>query len=599
MRGGGGGGGGGRRRIVPRVSNGVSELPMPFDSNSFAAGRRDSDASLCSSRPSSVGGGRGSVAPSALLTDRASQSAALRSVNSYLSSLSAPCSLKPPLPSAREITETLKFLLSRLDFPFSNESLDDDLLLLLRLLRCPIKLPRSALKAPGTPHSWPPLLSALHWLCQLARYSDFLSSCPSDSPSPNDLLLFLSHSYSLFISGDDDAVSALDAEYLQKAEHQAKNASSVVDSLQKECTDLEEKLRALTSGPSRRQALESEKGLLTEDVNKFRAVVDSFGAKVASLERSLGDWERELVAKEGEIRRMKEENEELRKRVDGQAVSARDAERMRREMQAVERNIAESENGLSAMEERALELEASAGRKFKEMEALAERCNQAIRKLKLGNDFQYVLSAEGSSPSKVLGIDYKTTVKPALNSLAEDMKKSSLLKLEELIALQQQTEQNTKILEEKKDQLAGLQSKIEEYETKMSLIRKAMEDHASACAAEAEKIKAECRARERQLETVEKEAEEFLRDSERKLEFAVKESDEETQVCAHELLALIDMVSKYKEYMESTISKMKTDLSETTNAMAEAYKISISAKLSSADLNLGHNGLKRARQPSN
>lgn len=173
---------------------------------------------------------------------------------------------------------------------------------------------------------------------------------------------------------------ALDAEYLQKAEHQAKNAASVVDSLEKESTDLQEKLRALTSGPSRRQALESEKGLLTEDVNKFRAVVDSFGAKVASLERSLGDWERELAAKEGEIRRMKEENEELKKRVDGQAVSARDAERMRREMQAVERDIAESENGLSTMEERALELEAAAGRKFKEMEALAEQCNQAIRK---------------------------------------------------------------------------------------------------------------------------------------------------------------------------------------------------------------------------
>lgn len=69
-------------------------------------------------------------------------------------------------------------------------------------------------------------------------------------------------------------------------------------------------------------------------------------------------------------------------------------------------------------------------------------------------------------------------------------------------------------------------------------------------------------------------------------------------MCAHELLALIDMVSKYKEYMESTISTMKTDLSETTNAMAEAYKTSISAKLSSGDLNLGYNTLKRARQPS-
>lgn len=50
-----------------------------------------------------------------------------------------------------------------------------------------------------------------------------------------------------------------------------------------------------------------------------------------------------------------------------------------------------------------------------------------------------------------------------------------------------------------------------QYETKMNLIRKAMEDHASECAAEAEKIKAEFRAREHQLETVEKEAEDFLR----------------------------------------------------------------------------------------
>lgn len=53
-------------------------------------------------------------------------------------------------------------------------------------------------------------------------------------------------------------------------------------------------------------------------------------------------------------------------------------------------------------------------------------------------------------------------IKPTLISLTEDMKKLSLLKLKELIALQQQTEQNTKILKEKKDQLAGLQSKINE-----------------------------------------------------------------------------------------------------------------------------------------
>lgn len=62
--------------------------------------------------------------------------------------------------------------------------------------------------------------------------------------------------------------------------------------------------------------------------------------------------------------------------------------------------------------------------------------------------------------------------------------------------------------------------------------------------------------------------------SERKLENAVRESDEEVQMCARELLTLIDSVSEYKEFMESTISGMKTDLSEVADAVS-----SLSTKL--------------------
>ncbi|EHA8590264.1 kinetochore protein NDC80 [Cocos nucifera] len=563
----------GRRRRLPKASiAGLSDRAVPFDvGRTFdIGGGRDSDASLCSSRPSSAGGRPSSVA-SALLTDRSSQSAALRSVNAYLSSLSAPTSLRPPLPSGREITDAFRFVLSRLDWPLAD--LDDDLPALLRHLGCPVKLNRSALKAPGTPHAWPPLLSVLYWLVQLARVSDHLAP-PIDQTATNDFLLYVARSYSLFIGGDDDAVADLDDEYLRKAQHQAANATAAVEALEKQANDLEAKLRVLTSGPSRREALERERAMLVEDVKKFQAVVDTWGGKVAAMESALGDWEKELEAKEREIRRICEENEELQKRIDTQTVNVRDAERMKRELQAVERDIAEAESGRNVLEEKAWELEVVVGRKLNELEVLSEQCNQAIRKLKLGNDFQYVLNAGGSSPVEVLGTNYKTILKSALNALAEDTKKASISKLEESINLQEQSRENVKMLEEKRDHLAALQFKIDDAECRLRLLKNEMEDYASKCAAEAEKMKEEFMAKEHQLCIVEKEAEEFLKNSEQELGDAIRESDEEVQMCAHEILTLIDAVSEYKESMESTISWMKTDLSEVADAVS-----SLSTKL--------------------
>lgn len=83
-------------------------------------------------------------------------------------------------------------------------------------------------------------------------------------------------------------------------------------------------------------------------------------------------------------------------------------------------------------------------------------------RLKLGNGFQYVLNAEGSTPAQVMGIDYKSTVKPGLESFADDIKKNSMAKLEELISLQQESSELTAKIEGKKNRIAALQSNIDE-----------------------------------------------------------------------------------------------------------------------------------------
>lgn len=85
--------------------------------------------------------------------------------------------------------------------------------------------------------------------------------------------------------------------------------------------------------------------------------------------------------------------------------------------------------------------------------------------MKLDNCRQYILNAKGSTPAELMGIDYKSTVKPALDSLADDIKKSSMTKLEDLISLRQQSSENTAKMESRRKNIASLQSHIDEVST--------------------------------------------------------------------------------------------------------------------------------------
>ena len=83
-------------------------------------------------------------------------------------------------------------------------------------------------------------------------------------------------------------------------------------------------------------------------------------------------------------------------------------------------------------------------------------------RLKLHNDFQYEVNANGSTPAKVMGVDYKATVKPELESYADKIRESSKKKFEDMITLQQQSKEMAIKIEDKKNRIAALQSRIDE-----------------------------------------------------------------------------------------------------------------------------------------
>lgn len=69
-----------------------------------------------------------------------------------------------------------------------------------------------------------------------------------------------------------------------------------------------------------------------------------------------------------------------------------------------------------------------------------------------------------------------------------------------------------------------------------------------------------------------------MKTSELRLQEAIRESEEEIQMRARELFTMVDAVSKYKEYVESRISEMKSELAETAVAVSDAHKGSLPAQ---------------------
>ncbi|CAL0309545.1 unnamed protein product [Lupinus luteus] len=540
---------------------------------------RDSDASFASSRPSSAGVGPRSTTFD-LYKDRSFQQSAVSSINSFLSSHNFPITFKSTFPSAKDIHETLRFiLLDLLNFRFNK--LEDDLPLLLKRLNYPFKLNKSILKTPAAPHQWPTFLALIHWLIQIAKFDHHLCSSTNTMSSmvqTNLLHQYTVNSYIRFINGDDDAVDELDHNVRADLVHQREIAEEKVKAAMDEVKRLEAELERMRTEPSRKEALEKEKVLLEDDVNKFYKIIEEFTSRIEQTEKVILEKGKEVDAKMEENGRISEENEEIRRRVESQTFNARDVERMRRELQAVERDIGEAELARNAWEDKSWDLDTSLGHKFKDLEALAMDCNQSLKRLKIGNGIQYQLNSNGTTPAEIMGIDHKLTLKPALNSFADDIQKSSMGKSEELISYQQKFNEIVVRLEEKRNHIATVQSSIDEMEVQLNMKKKEAQDYRSRCSAEAKTMLEDVQVAVHDLNIMEREATDVLKASELKLQEAIKQSEEEIQMRAQELFKLVDSVSKYKEHVSSKISEMNKTLLETATAVSDAYKGSFAAQ---------------------
>ncbi|CAH8296428.1 unnamed protein product [Eruca vesicaria subsp. sativa] len=562
----------GKRKATDIFGGALPPPPPSVEHHRHIPNSRDSDASFASSRPSSIGLTRD------LHTDRSHQSSTIRSINTFLASHNFPISLRAnPVPPVKDISETLKFLLSTVDCPCDTLKWDEDVVFFLKSVNCPFKLTKSTLRAPNSPHNWPNVLAVANWLVQYARFRQYLASNPSVAPDDNSMRLFGFQSFRHFIRNEDDLVNDLDSDFLGKLEAEKASIAETISNCEKVSGELDAKLDALRKGPSRKEALERVKAELEKDVNKFYTMVTERSERTRGMEKVVEEKEKELAAKEEEKERICEENKELKKSVEEQSFNVRDVERMKRELVAVERGVEEAEVARDGWEQKAWELNSKISNQFHQIQRLAIDCNQAMRRLKV--DVQFAVNERGVEPGEVMGVDYKGVVKPALCSLYDGVKEGSMKKVEELVTLQEQASELASKMESRKRLLGSIQLQINEAEEKMRIVKKEAQEFAAKCDLEVKTMAEGLKTEERNLEDVEKEAAEMLKASEVRLEEEAKQSEAEVQATAAKLFALIDSISKHKEYMDSKILEVKTRVADTASAVSEIYKASLKKQL--------------------
>lgn len=72
------------------------------------------------------------------------------------------------------------------------------------------------------------------------------------------------------------------------------------------------------------------------------------------------------------------------------------------------------------------------------------------------------MNPKGSTAAEVMGVDYKSTLKPALESYSQKIKKDSVETLDELILLQHQSSALSADIEGKRYEISTLQSRLDE-----------------------------------------------------------------------------------------------------------------------------------------
>lgn len=304
------------------------------------------------------------------LSDRSFMQACVRNLICYLSEHHFDQAVSQKTlnnPSAKDFQAIFTFLVRQLDPHFQwSGKFEDEVPQLLKRLRYPFTVSKSALYAVGSPHTWPTLLGCLTWMVELLVYdsetklvrdreieaimreagmlgSDDLENVPlcddesviASQAVADERLFFdyLSATYEAFLAGADE-FDAFDNELDAAFENRIKSIQLAVEKLETKMASSQRQLDHLKasadSGHASLASLAQKREDYISDLDKFHKLIAQLESHKAMLDAKHQERQAELEQKKDELTRLSQDVEHLKQVVASQEMNAIDVEQIAR-----------------------------------------------------------------------------------------------------------------------------------------------------------------------------------------------------------------------------------------------------------------------------
>ncbi|CAH1799853.1 unnamed protein product, partial [Owenia fusiformis] len=357
---------------------------------------------------------------------------------------------------------------------------------LMKELRYPFIISKSALFAIGSPHSWPSLLAALVWLVDLVKYAFnvapeelmFPSTDFESGPAEESLVFkYLEQSYSDYMQGAD-TFEELEDDLKIKFSQMSCGLNGGLDQLAQENRRLAEELSALQNEPDKLQQVKSQFEVTVNDEGKFKDYLTNLEHHKHRHDQTLAGLEDEHQTLMAEFNTVIESCKRMQEIFDTQEFSPADVERMNHGAQELQRQIDLTEHEVEGLDKQIWDEEIQIGKSQQRIEAKCAEYNKVATMLKLipssaenahGRDYE-LRQNFGSTASS---IDFIGTIKPALLQMRKQCAEKVYEAKSRLITETEALEQVTDMTKDKKEEIASMEISLKKLENELEYNKEA------------------------------------------------------------------------------------------------------------------------------
>ncbi|KIK93506.1 hypothetical protein PAXRUDRAFT_828900 [Paxillus rubicundulus Ve08.2h10] len=350
--------------------------------------------------------------------------------------------------TGKDYRAMFQHLVSMVDpsYPFDPKMrFEDEFQPALKALRYPFssQIDNKWLAAPGSMHSWPALLAALHWLVEMGKgrlhYLEtddptlqVVERVPEEFHDPihHQALAFdyFSEAYIAFFHGADvfeEQDKGLEARYLKKNERVVNDLEEQKEQLAQTKAEFDQ----LYSSVAPLEKLQKTHGFLVSDRAKFHDVLQRFEARKKHLIDTIAHEKAELSIRTSNLEQLKSEHTKLAEVVKVQNLTPEEVIRMNTDHETLARSLEDLKHKVSEAQKTVMSLEVMMTNRGAAAEEALDLYTNLLSSLGLFPplpppfeciDLTLQLNTATSNLQQVLtGSDIRKVIKSTLNTVAE------------------------------------------------------------------------------------------------------------------------------------------------------------------------------------